>query len=565
MKKKIKSALISVWDKSGLEEVVKTLDELGVEIYSTGGTYNFITDLGIPVTSVEEVTGQPEILDGRVKTLHPSVFGGILYKRSSKSDKKQISDMGIPSIDLVIVDLYPFEQTVLNMENDGLSDEDAIEKIDIGGVSLIRAAAKNHKDVLVIGHKDQYGLLMNILKSGGKTEFEERREFAIDAFNITSNYDVDVFKYLLGDVSENIDDLIGNELYESNNSTVSINVTNDDSSTNDFLICWEKFGSRPNRLLIQNTYSTKLFNSALSDFISEKNVYTEVVPDSEELIINDQIFAKLDEGCYVSYVVVDRNMDNSFIDGVLFLYSDGFDGVQKYIDLLNECLIDFEEDSDNKLNTITLSQNGLEIEPINFHDIDMENIDNYYSSDTFKSTEKVIKKIKKKERGLTILYGDRGTGKTTIINYVATKLDRIVIFIPNNMIDHTINNPEFRKFLKRYDKPILVIDDCELILNEMYNKSNLTTTNLLQMVDGFLASTVDVNVVLVFNTDDEDKIDHNLLECNNIIDVVEFTSLSAKEANDLSKLVGGKKYKTDVRMIDVINKNSVEEITNIGF
>ena len=565
MKKKIKSALISVWDKSGLEEVVKTLDELGVEIYSTGGTYNFITDLGIPVTSVEDVTGQPEILDGRVKTLHPNVFGGILYKRSSKSDKKQISDMGIPSIDLVIVDLYPFEQTVLNMQNDGLSDEDVIEKIDIGGVSLIRAAAKNHKDVLVIGHKDQYGLLMNILKSGGKTEFEERREFAIDAFNITSNYDVDVFKYLLGDVSENIDDLIGNELYESNNSSVSINVTNDDSSTNDFLICWEKFGSRPNRLLIQNTYSTKLFNSALSDFISEKNVYTEVVPDSEELIINDQIFAKLDDGCYVSYVVVDRNMDNSFIDGVLFLYSDGFDGVQKYIDLLNECLIDFEEDSDNKLNTITLSQNGLEIEPINFHDIDMENIDNYYSSDTFKSTEKVIKKIKKKERGLTILYGDRGTGKTTMINYVATKLDRIVIFIPNNMIDHTINNPEFRKFLKRYDKPILVIDDCELILNEIYNKSNLTTTNLLQMVDGFLASTVDVNVVLVFNTDDEDKIDHNLLECNNIIDVVEFTSLSVAEANDLSKLVGGKKYKTDVRMIDVINKNSVEEITNIGF
>jgi len=565
MKKKIKAALISVWDKSGLEEVVKTLDELGIEIYSTGGTYNFIKDLGIPVTSVEDVTGQPEILDGRVKTLHPNVFGGILYKRSSKIDKKQISDMGIPSIDLVIVDLYPFEQTVLNMENDGLSDEDAIEKIDIGGVSLIRAAAKNHKDVLVIGHKDQYGLLMNILKSGGKTEFEERREFAIDAFNITSNYDVDVFKYLLGDVSENIGDLIGNELYESNNSNVSINVTNDDSSTNDFLICWEKFGARPNRLLIQNTYSTKLFNSVISDFISEKNVYTEIVPDSEELIINDQIFAKLDDGCYVSYVVVDRNMDNSFIDGVLFLYSDGFDGVQKYIDLLNECLIDFEEDSDNKLNTITLSQNGLEIEPINFHDIDMENIDNYYSSDTFKSTEKVIKKIKKKERGLTILYGDRGTGKTTIINYVATKLDRIVIFIPNNMIEHTINNPEFRKFLKRYDKPILVIDDCELILNEIYNKSNLTTTNLLQMVDGFLASTVDINVLLVFNTDDEDKIDHNLLECNNIIDVVEFTSLSVAEANDLSKLVGGKKYKTDARMIDVINKKSVEVITNIGF
>ena len=565
MKKKIKSALISVWDKQGLEDVVMKLDSLGVSIYSTGGTYEFIQNLGIPVTSVEEITGQPEILSGRVKTLHPNIFGGILYKRSSKSDKKQISEMSIPSIDLVIVDLYPFEETVANLENDGLADDDAIEKIDIGGVSLIRAAAKNHKDVLVIGHKDQYGLLMNFLEAGGSTEFEDRRELAIDAFNITSNYDAEVFKYLL-DSEEDQDDFGSSFGLQNVASGITLNVTEDDNGTNDFLVSWEKFGARPNRVHIQNTYSTKLFNSVMSDLILEKNVYTEVLPDSEELIINDSVFAKLDDSCYVSYVVVDRNMDNSFIDGLLFLYAPGFEGVQNYIELLNECLLDFEEDSDNKLNTVTLSVNGLEIEPINFHNVDLDVVDLYYPKSTFTQLEKTVRSIKKAERGLTILYGERGTGKTTVINHIASKLDRIVIFIPNNMVDHTINNPEFRRFLKRYDKPIIVIDDCELVLNEIYNKSNITTTNLMQMVEGFLASTVDVNVITIFNTDSEDKIDHNLLDCNNLIDVIEFGCLSKDEATDLSKQLGhNKKYKSDTRLVDVMNKRKSDSMVGIGF
>lgn len=568
MKKKIKSALISVWDKEGLSEVVEKLDSMGVKIFSTGGTYDFIMELGIPVTSVEELTGQAEILGGRVKTLHPKVFGGILYQRDSKSDKKDVQANGISAIDLVVVDLYPFEKTVENFENDGLSDGDVIEKIDIGGVSLIRAAAKNHKDVLVIGHKDQYGLLMQVLENGGSTDFDERREFAIDAFNITSNYDAEIFKYLLGteDVVDR-SDLDPSQFGMPNlQSGLSLSVNKDDNGTNDLIVAWQAFGCRPNRLLIQNTYSTKLFNKALSDLIIEKNVFTEVVPDSDELIINDRIFAKLDEGCFISYVVVDRNMDNSFIDSVLFFYSDGYSRVQEFVELLNECLLDFEEDSDNKLNTITLTQNGLEIEPINFHEVDLDNIDLHYSAETFSMVEKAIKKIKKSDRGLTLLYGERGTGKTTMINHLASKLDRIVIFIPNNMIEHTVNNPDFRRFLKRFEKPIIVIDDCELLLNEMYNKSNLTTTNLVQMVDGFLASTMDVNIVAIFNTEKEDEIDHNLLDCNSLIDSVEFTRLSSEEANELSKhMDSGKKYKTATRVVDVINKRQSHDSASFGF
>lgn len=561
MKRKIKSALISVWNKDGLDTIVNKLNELGVQIISTGGTYEYINNLGIPVLSVEELTGQPEIMGGRVKTLHPKIFGGILYQRSSKSDKKDLSNNNMKGIDLVVVDLYPFEQTIANFENDGLTDDDAIEKIDIGGVSLIRAAAKNHKDVLVIGHKDQYGLLMQVLDNGGSTEFEERREFAIDAFNITSNYDAEVFKYLLGDSATDLSDMSGYLPTQED----GLRFSTDDNNLNDFFICWKKFGSRPNRILIENAYSSKLVGDAISDLIKEKNVFTEVIPDGENLIINDRVFVKLEDELYLSYFVIDRNSESSFIDSMLFLYKEGFEGVQDYVDLLNECLIDFQEDTGNKINAMVLSPSGLEIETVGITDYDSDNIDTYYSAKTFKAMQKAVKRIKDSKRGMTILYGPRGTGKTTSINYIADGLDRIVIFIPNNMIEHTINNPEFRKFLKRFDQPIIVIDDCELALNEIYNKSNVTTTNLVQMVDGFLAGTTDVSIVAIFNTDNEDDIDHNLLDCNSLLDVVEFTELSTSECNNLSKILDGRKYKLPAKMIDVVKKRKGEQKEKVGF
>ena len=164
MQKVIKSALISVFDKHDLDLVVKNLSNHGVKIYSTGGTYDFISSLDVDVTKVEDVTGYPSILDGRVKTLHPKIFGGILAIREEESHLEQMQKYEIPEIDLVIVDLYPFEQTVKS----NASESDIIEKIDIGGISLIRAAAKNYKDVLIISHKGQYQELCNIKIYGGE-------------------------------------------------------------------------------------------------------------------------------------------------------------------------------------------------------------------------------------------------------------------------------------------------------------------------------------------------------------------------------------------------------------
>lgn len=184
--KKIKTALVSVFHKDGLDELLAKLNEEGVKFLSTGGTQKFIESLGYECEKVEEVTTYPSILGGRVKTLHPKIFGGILARRDNEGDQEQMKEYEIPSIDLVIVDLYPFEQTVAS----GASDADIIEKIDIGGISLIRAGAKNFKDVVVVPSKTEYGVLLDILKKkGAETDIEDRKMFAERAFGVSSHYD----------------------------------------------------------------------------------------------------------------------------------------------------------------------------------------------------------------------------------------------------------------------------------------------------------------------------------------------------------------------------------------
>lgn len=184
--KKFKTALVSVFHKDGLEELLAKLHEEGVQFLSTGGTQKFIESLGYPCQKVEDVTTYPSILGGRVKTLHPKIFGGILGRRELEEDQKQMAQYEIPEIDLVIVDLYPFEQTVAS----GASEADIIEKIDIGGISLIRAGAKNFNDVVIVPSKAEYKPLLDIVsKNGAQTELEERRWFATRAFGVSSHYD----------------------------------------------------------------------------------------------------------------------------------------------------------------------------------------------------------------------------------------------------------------------------------------------------------------------------------------------------------------------------------------
>jgi phosphoribosylaminoimidazolecarboxamide formyltransferase/IMP cyclohydrolase len=193
--KPIKNALISVYYKEGLDDIIKKLHEEGVQFISTGGTHSFIESLGIPCRKVEDLTGYPSILGGRVKTLHPKVFGGILARRDHEQDRSQITGYEIPEIDLVIVDLYPFTETVAS----GAAEQEVIEKIDIGGISLIRAAAKNYQDVMVVASKAQYQPLMDLLnEKGAASTLEDRRRFAREAFAVSSGYDSAIFHYFDG-------------------------------------------------------------------------------------------------------------------------------------------------------------------------------------------------------------------------------------------------------------------------------------------------------------------------------------------------------------------------------
>lgn len=201
--KKIKNALISVYHKDNLEQIIHQLNKLGVKIFSTGGTQEFIEKLEVTVTPVESLTSYPSILGGRVKTLHPKIFGGILSRRELQDDITQLEEYDIPEIDLVIVDLYPFEQTVAS----GADEQSIIEKIDIGGISLIRAAAKNFKDVIIIASKNDYSFLYDTILVGQKgiSTIENRKLLAVKAFDISSNYDTAIFNYFNQTTGQQVD------------------------------------------------------------------------------------------------------------------------------------------------------------------------------------------------------------------------------------------------------------------------------------------------------------------------------------------------------------------------
>ncbi len=194
--KTIKSALISVFSKDGLEPIVRKLHQQNVAIYSTGGTEDFIVALGIPVVAVEDLTSYPSIFGGRVKTLHPKIFGGILNRQTNESDQQEMKEYNIPQIDLVIVDLYPFEKTVLS----GATETAIVEKIDIGGISLVRAAAKNFEDTVIVASVDKYADLLEIITANnGATTLEDRKMFATHAFHVSSHYDTSIFNYFNND------------------------------------------------------------------------------------------------------------------------------------------------------------------------------------------------------------------------------------------------------------------------------------------------------------------------------------------------------------------------------
>jgi hypothetical protein len=352
------------------------------------------------------------------------------------------------------------------------------------------------------------------------------------------------------------------------NTKLSINISKE-GDDNNFLFCWNKFGDRPNKIKIYQSYSKNHFNEVIDKYTVEKSFSSEVIPADEFDIINDVYFIKVSETIYISYILLDRESDSSFIHEISFYFKSYQDDSQLVDEITNElinCQVDFEDDDEtcSKLNTIYITPTGLEIEAISRVNLD-DSTELFFNEKTLKSVNKLCKTIKKSDKGLTILYGERGTGKTSVVSYITDKVDRMVIYIPNSLLEATLNNSEFRSFLRKFHRPIIVIDDCEMIFNELFTKSNIYVNNLLQMVEGLLSDSMKVNFITIFNVEDESEIDHALLECNSLIDVIEFEYLNEEESNELSKHLGhSKKYKNKTKLIDIIRKTNSKEYKKIG-
>lgn len=350
---------------------------------------------------------------------------------------------------------------------------------------------------------------------------------------------------------------------------INLTIDQDNYELNDYLYASAQFGTRPNKIIIHNTYSTILYNSVISSYILEKNSLTEIIPDGEDSIINDKMCVKINENIYCSYIILDRESENSIVSELTFFYKDSTDLVviQEIIELLNSCVLNYDSD-DSRLSILSFDQNLIEIEPIYMEDLDTENFDLYYSNDTMSNVNKLIKNIKKHDKGnggLSIFYGENGTGKTSIIKYLASKMDRNVIFIPNNMIEHSINNPEFRTIMKQYKKSIVILDDCELLFDNYQTRSNIFINNLLQITDGFLSDLMDINFITIFNTNKLEDINNSLINSNNLVDIIKFNYLSKKESNELSDFLRKKSdYSDDNKVIDIVKNKKANDKKGFG-
>jgi hypothetical protein len=336
---------------------------------------------------------------------------------------------------------------------------------------------------------------------------------------------------------------------------MNININREDSNINDFLIIFDQMETRPNRVIIHDSFAGQTFEEIIKKNIKGENLssnyVTEFIPSDDDYVINKKVLIQLEKDLWISYIEINSQSESFLVNDVCVFYKDETqqDVVNSIISEISDCILDYDNETFDKINSLSIVNGALDIEPIKIN-FDVE-VDLMYDSKSLKKTEKLIKSMKKKDKGVSILYGERGVGKTTISKYIASKIDRMTIFIPNNMVDQSINNPEFRSFIKKFDKLLLVVDDCEFLYSPMYGKMSYFTNNVLQLVDGFLSDHINLQVLLVFNSEYDD-IDETLIESNNLIDAIEFGLIDIDTANELSKEIGkSKNIKDDCRLVDV--------------
>jgi hypothetical protein len=344
----------------------------------------------------------------------------------------------------------------------------------------------------------------------------------------------------------------------------NLNFNSDKPEDSISMIIFDHFKKKPNKLTIHDTFTPDIFIDILN--LNVENSFTELIPSIDGYITNEKNLVKISEDIWCSFISLDKGTENHFVADVCFYYRD-ISNLQKINEIINKIsdFTDFEEDELelHKLNTLVINSGSLEIERLPIGD--KIEIKNYFNEKTNKSIDKLIKKINKSEKGLTIFSGENGLGKTTMAKHISTEINRMSIFIPNNMIELTINNPEFRNFIKNVGKTLLIIDDCEFLTSNQPYKLNHFTSSITQLVDGFISDTLNIHFLLIFNEDIE-NVDEDLLNCNSLLDSITFDYLETDVANDLYKSLGySQKIKTPKRLIDIIKNNKSDKSKKIGF
>jgi hypothetical protein len=352
---------------------------------------------------------------------------------------------------------------------------------------------------------------------------------------------------------------------------LNINVNKDDQNINDFLFCWSELGFRPSKTTVYNNFDTQFFLDFFSESFSNTTVQKDIIPYDSDNIVNERFFTQIDENIWLTFVIFDSVSDNSFVGEVSFYFDN------KVSEKVDSIILDIEpfstndEQSEQKLDknlfTLSLNPNGFDMYPLIVDTVDLDNIDSYYNDSVMKQINKLSKKITNNKKGLSIIYGERGVGKTSIISHLSSKIEKNFLFLPTTLFDTSVNTPDFRNFLKKNPNSILVLDDCEIYFSDLYSKSNIFTNNILQLVDGLDSDELSLNLILILNCDREDDIDSHLLDSNNLLDVISVDYLRKNKISELCKLINkDKKFKSPTKLVDVLkNRYKSYNESEIGF
>lgn len=345
---------------------------------------------------------------------------------------------------------------------------------------------------------------------------------------------------------------------------MELNINRDDPTTNDYITIHQKYGSLPNKIFIHDTFNGTKFESIINDYKNEDGIFnsvSEYIPKGEDYSINKKILIELSDDIFCSYLGVDITSEEFFIEEVVFYYKNGDteEVTQDIIASIINHIAESEEQIVSRINSLTIDSGTLDIQPVHCEEIDIKPNCN---KETYKKINSLIDSINKTENGISILHGQRGTGKTKTINYITHKANKTSIFIPINMIDISINSPEFKDFLKKYDHPLLIIDDLEFITNSQVAHMNYFTSNLMQLVDGFLSN--NVQILLIINEENLKDLDKNLTSSNSLMDIIKFDKLNPKKSTKLSKNLGlNVKYKEKALLTEVYSGRT-PKIIKIG-